>query len=170
MDFRLRLCGPDDALAVSLIGQATILETYAGLAEGSDLYGYVTNDLNVQRFGELLASERARAWVVETEVGKCVVGYALLLSPEGTDPSSTVELERFYLLYRFHGLGLGKRLMDELLAHARAKRTNHMSLRVNSQNARAIAFYERYGFEAISEEPFRAGERDYHVLVMRLAL
>jgi diamine N-acetyltransferase len=170
MDFRLRLCGPGDEKAVSLIGQATILETYAGLAEGSDLYAYVTKDLGVESVREVLTSERACTWVVETEVGKCAVGYALLLSGEGAEPFSTAELERFYLLYRFHGLGLGKRLMDEVLAYARAKRTRLMSLHVNSQNAQAIAFYERYGFEAVSAEPFRAGERDYHVLVMHLAL
>jgi diamine N-acetyltransferase len=170
MDFCLRLCGEDDAMAVSLIGQATILETYAGIADGSDLYAYVTKDLSTERFRELLGSERTRVWVVETEVRRCVVGYALLLYGEGTEPTLTAELERLYLLYRFHGLGLGKRLMDEVLAQARAKGTSLMSLRVNSQNARAIAFYERYGFETIAEEPFRAGERDYDVLVMRLSL
>ena len=170
MDFRLRRCGPGDETAVSLVAQATILETYAGLAEGSDLYTYVKKDLGVESFRNLLASERACAWVIETEVGRCAVGYALLLSGEGAEPYATTELERFYLLYRFHGLGLGKRLMDEVLAHARAKRTTLMSLRVNSQNARAIAFYKGYGFKAVAEEPFRAGERDYRVLVMHLAL
>jgi diamine N-acetyltransferase len=170
MDFRLRLCGPGDEAALSLIGQATILETYAGIAEGSDLYAYVMKDLGVESFTELLRCERSCTWVVETAVGTCAVGYALLLPGEGAEPFSTTELERFYLLYRFHGLGLGKRLMDEVLGYARAKRTRLISLRVNSQNARAIAFYERYGFETVAEEPFRAGERDYHVLVMHLAL
>jgi ribosomal protein S18 acetylase RimI-like enzyme len=157
-------------MAVSLIGQATILETYAGIAEGSDLYAYVTTALSVESVRTLLASERAMSWVVEAEVGACAVGYALLLSDEGAQPFSTAELERFYLLYRFHGLGLGKRLMTEVLAYARARQTKLVSLRVNSQNASAIAFYKHWGFETVSEEPFRAGERDYHVLVMQLAL
>jgi diamine N-acetyltransferase len=169
MEFRLRLCGPGDEMALSLIGQATILETYAGIAEGSDLYAYVMKDLGVETFRELLSSERARTWLVETTVGTCAVGYALLRFSEG-EPSSTAELERFYLLYRFHGLGLGQQLMEAVLANARTQRIRLMSLRVNSENARAITFYERYGFETVSEEPFRAGERDYRVLVMHLTL
>jgi ribosomal protein S18 acetylase RimI-like enzyme len=170
MDFQLRRCGPGDESAVSLIGQATILETYAGIAEGSDLYSYVTTGLSVESFRRLLASDRACAWIVETAVGKCAVGYALLLGGDGTEPFSVAELERLYLLYRFHGLGLGKRLMDEALSFARSKNTKSMSLRVNSLNEHAIAFYERYGFKTVSEEPFRAGERDYQVFVMQLAL
>src|SRR5579863_8300340 len=170
MDFRLRRCGPGDESAISLIGQATILETYAGIAEGSDLYAYVTKGLSVESFRALLESDRACTWVVETAVGNCAVGYALLLAGEGAEPFASAELERLYLLYRFHGLGLGKRLMDEALSFARSKNAKVMSLRVNSLNAHAIAFYERYGFKTVSEEPFRAGERDYCVLVMRLAL
>jgi len=33
----------------------------------------------------------------------------------------------------------------------------------------AIDFYSRIGFRVVGEKPFRAGERDYTVLVMRLA-
>lgn len=170
MDFRLRRCGADDATAVSLIGQATILETYAGLAEGSDLYAYVTKDLGVERFHALLADELVTAWLLEADVGKSAVGYALLLPGKGVNAETEMELERFYLLYRFHGLGLGKRMMDAVLEHARSTQAKTLSLRVNSQNARAIGFYIKYGFTTVAEEPFRAGERDYRVLVMHLAL
>jgi ribosomal protein S18 acetylase RimI-like enzyme len=170
LEFRVRRCDAGDATAISLVGQATILETYAGIAEGSDLYTYVTKDLGVETFRGLLASERACTWVVETDVGKCAVGYAMVQSGESADADSTIVLERFYLLYRFHGLGLGKRLIEEALAYARARRCRVMSLKVNAQNTRAIGFYERYGFKTVSEEPFRAGERDYRTLVMHLSL
>lgn len=58
--------------------------------------------------------------------------------------------------------------MNEVLEYARANGTRTMTLRVNSQNESAIAFYARYGFAVVSEEPFRAGERDYRVFVMQL--
>lgn len=169
MDFGLRLCVPGDEEALSLIGRATILETYAGIAEGSDLYTYANEEFGVEIFRDLLASDRARTWAIETEAGKCMVGYALVLSAEDGEAFSVSELKRLYLFYRFHGLGLGKRLMNQVLAHARASGTRVMTLRVNSQNASAIAVYERYGFTVVSEEPFRAGGRDYRVFVMHLA-
>jgi ribosomal protein S18 acetylase RimI-like enzyme len=170
VEFNLRLCAPGDETAVSLIGQATILETYAGVAEGADLYVYASKELSVEEFRRLLSSDRSRIWVVETGVGNCAVGYALARSTEEGELFSMSELTRLYVLYRFHGLGLGTMLMNEVLAHASANRTRVMTLRVHSQNDRAIRFYERYGFKVISEEPLRAGERDYRVLVMQLAL
>jgi ribosomal protein S18 acetylase RimI-like enzyme len=170
LEFRVRRCDADDATAISLLCQATILETYAGIAEGSDLYAYITKDLGTDTFRELLASERACTWVVETEIGKCAIGYAMVLSGEGDHPFSTIVLERLYLLYRFHGLRLGKRLLEEALAFARTRRSGLMSLKVNAQNTQAIGFYKRFGFVTVSEEPFRAGERDYRTLVMHLVL
>jgi ribosomal protein S18 acetylase RimI-like enzyme len=169
VEFDLRLYGPGDEIAVSLISQATILETYAGLAESADVYAYVSSELTVETFRDLLSSDRARIWALEAVIGKCVVGYALALSGEEGEPFSTTELKRLYLLYRFHGLGLGKRLMNEVLAHAHANRTRVITLRVHSQNERAIYFYERYGFKVVSEEAYRAGERDYLSFVMELA-
>ena len=94
----------------------------------------------------------------------------MVLFGEGADAVSTTVLERLYLLYRFHGLGLGRRLMEEALAYARARESKVMSLKVNAQNTKSIDFDERYGFKTVSEEPFRAGDRDYRTLVMHLSL
>jgi ribosomal protein S18 acetylase RimI-like enzyme len=56
--------------------------------------------------------------------------------------------------------------MDAALADAEASGTRQMTLRVNAQNANSISFYERYGFSSVAEEAFRAGKRNYRVLVM----
>jgi ribosomal protein S18 acetylase RimI-like enzyme len=169
VEFVVRLCGSGDEEALSLVGQGTILETYAGITEGADLYEYVANKLSVESFRKTLAGDSARAWLVETEVGRCAVGYALVLPCDDAATFEKMELERLYVFYRFHGLGLGKRVMDEVLAFARTRATKVVSLRVNAQNTQSIAFYERYGFKTVSEEPFRAGDREYRVLVMELS-
>jgi hypothetical protein len=108
VDFVLRLCGPGDEKAVSLISQATILETYAGFAEGTDLHTYVSEELGVEKIRELLSSDRARIWALEAGVGKCMVGYAVAVSAEECEPFSMTELKRLYLFHRFHGLGLAR--------------------------------------------------------------
>jgi diamine N-acetyltransferase len=170
VEFLIRLCGPGDEEAVSLINQATILETYAGLSKGTDLVVYVSNELSVDVFKRMLSSERVRVWTVETIVGGCTVGCAVVLSEEGGEPFSTMKLERLYIFYRFHGQGLGKKLMNEVLSFARQRKTNTISLRVHAENAHAIGFYEHYGFKATGSEMFHAGEGSYRVLVMQLAL
>ena len=170
MEFTVRRCGPGDEAAVSLIGQATILETYAGLTDGNDLVEYVRRELSSEAFREILASDRARVWVAETSVGRCMAGYAVALSEEDGEPFAAIELKRLYLFHRFHGIGLGKRLMDEVLAFAREKGTRSIRLQVHSKNGNAIEFYERYGFEAVGEELFRAGTGEYRVVNMQLRL
>lgn len=169
MEFTVRVCEPGDEAVVSLIGQATTLETYAGVTEGSDLIEFVREELSVEAFREILADVGARVWVAETSIGRCVVGYAVARS-EDSEPFVTMELKRLYLLYRFRGLGLGKRLMGEVLAFAREKKARAIRLQVQLENVDAIGFYDRYGFEVVGEELFRAGTGEYRVLAMRLRL
>jgi hypothetical protein len=45
MEFSTRLCKPGDEQALSLVGQATILETYAGLSDGDDLIKYAAAEM-----------------------------------------------------------------------------------------------------------------------------
>lgn len=78
--------------------------------------------------------------------------------------------KRLYLLYRFHRNGLGQLLMNEVLAAGRQSRVVKLFLKVQDANQSAIDFYLHNGFRVVGEEPFRAGTRDYKVLVMRLAL
>ncbi|MBN2117957.1 MAG: GNAT family N-acetyltransferase [Anaerolineales bacterium] len=60
------------------------------------------------------------------------------------------ELKRVWLLFEYHGQGLGYRMMQELLSFARAKGYKRMRLETDQghQN-RAFEFYKRLGFYEI---------------------
>jgi len=60
------------------------------------------------------------------------------------------ELKRVWLLFDYHGKGLGYRMMQELLSFARQKGYSRMRLETDQvhQN-RAFEFYERVGFYEI---------------------
>ena len=76
-----------------------------------------------------------------------IVGYcshALLAANE-------VKLEQLYLLPALHGLGLGKRMMVHIEAHARALGRDMLVLQVNKQNTKAASVYLRAGFEVREE-------------------
>jgi hypothetical protein len=62
MELTTRLCGPGDEQALSLVHQATILETYAGITDGGDVIKYVTTELSVTDFTRIVASDRVCAW------------------------------------------------------------------------------------------------------------
>jgi len=62
----------------------------------------------------------------------------------------TCELKRLWLLFEYHGQGLGYRMMQALLSFARAKGYRRMRLETDQghQN-RAFEFYKRLGFYEI---------------------
>lgn len=51
------------------------------------------------------------------------------------------------VLKDFWGLGIGSKLMDELISFARSKDIEIITLEVRSDNDRAIRLYEKFGFE-----------------------
>jgi ribosomal protein S18 acetylase RimI-like enzyme len=146
MEFTTRLCRSGDEQALSLVAQATILETYAGITDGRDLVQYVTAELSVADFSAMMASDRVRVWIAETVAGECAVGYAVTVSDEGAKPFSSFELKRLYIFYRFHGKGLGGRLMEDVLSFARQLKSEKIWLQVHEANTHAIEFYKRFGF------------------------
>jgi diamine N-acetyltransferase len=170
MEFATRLCRPGDEQALSLVGQATILETYAGITDGDDLVKYANAELSVADFSRIVASDHMRAWIAETIAGKCAVGYAVAVSDENAESFSSFELKRLYVFYRFHGNGLGRRLMEDVLSIAKQMKSENIWLQVHEANNHAIKFYERFGFVQTGADLFRAGEGSYRVLTMSLSL
>lgn len=170
MELTTRVCRPGDEQALSLVAQATTMETYVGVTEGGDLIQFVTAELSVTDFTLILASESARTWIAETITGKCPVGYALAVSDEGTKSFSSFELKRLYVFHRFHGHGLGKRLMEDVLAFAQNMQSEMIWLQVHEANNHAIEFYKRFGFVQTGTDLFRAGAGSYRVLNLALSL
>lgn len=69
------------------------------------------------------------------------------LRPESGD---TCELKRLYVRPAFRATGLGRQLMDRMLAEARGAGYRHMRLdTVVGKMDKAIAMYRRYGFKEI---------------------
>lgn len=81
-----------------------------------------------------------------------------------------MELKRIYLLNRFHGTGLGGRLMATALDSAAHAGFTRMLLGVFGGNARAIAFYARQGYVEAGVRKFRVGANEYDDLVLARAL
>jgi ribosomal protein S18 acetylase RimI-like enzyme len=111
-----------------------------------------------------------RTWIAETTVGKCPVGYALGVSDEHAKSFSSFELKRLYLFHRFHGNGLGKRLMQDVLLFAKHMNSESIWLQVHEANIHAIEFYKRFAFVQTGADLFRAGKGSYRVLTLRLTL
>ncbi len=156
-EIALRLCVPGDEEALALVGAATFLETFAGLLSGPDILAHC----RVQH-----AAAQYAAWVADANYRLCLaevhgapVGFAVL-SPADLPVAVTpedIELKRIYLLHRFQGGGLGRRLLEWSVAQARSLKKKRLLLGVKADNTAALAFYDRVGFTRIGERKFLVG-------------
>lgn len=168
----IRRAGPGDEDALALVGQASFLETFAGILDGVAIVEHCRKAHAAAQYREWLADPDAAIWLAETAAGSAPVGYAVVARPQlpGADAERDLELKRIYLLSRFHGTGTGKRLMAQAVEFATAAGADRLLLGVYSGNEAAIAFYLRQGFVHFNQRQFNVGGRLYQDHVLSLAL
>lgn len=69
------------------------------------------------------------------------------------------EIGPFFVAPVHHGTGIASAIMDAIVAHARHAKVARLELYVESQNARALAFYQKHGFtiQATVKDAVRIG-------------
>jgi len=169
----IRRCVPGEEVALSIVGQATFLDAFAGVLSGNDIVGHCVRQHSSQKYAEWLRDPDSAIWIAEIEPDRAPGGYLVLTKPDLplTDiTASDTEVKRVYLLSRFRGTGLGKRLMQEAEAFARSRALRRLLLGVYSRNNRAISFYEKLGYKRVGERPFTVGDSTYHDYIFALSL
>ena len=173
VDVRVRAARAGDEAALSLLGGATFLESYAHLLPVTDIIGHVGRQHAAVVYERWLADPACRCWLAEHLPGCAPVGYAVLTPPDLPLPDlapGDLEIRRIYLLHRFHRAGLGRRLMDEVITHGRNVAARRLLLGVYSRNDAALAFYGRLGFAQVGTRQFRVGANDYFDYILSLDL
>jgi DNA-binding MarR family transcriptional regulator/GNAT superfamily N-acetyltransferase len=117
--------------------------TYEGLV-AEILAGFVKNH----------DDRRERAWVAERD-GQ-IVGSVFLM--RGSD--EVAKLRLLYVEPSARGLGLGKRLVDECIAFARAKGYEKLTLWTNDCLVSARRIYQAAGFQLVKQEKHRSFGKD----------
>jgi len=160
-----RHAGPGDALALSVLGSATFLASFAHDHPGDALIAHVAKAHGVTYYEAALADPRQIALIGETPLG-APVGYALLTPPDlpvGTGPGD-IELKRIYLLGPWQG-GNGDAIMKLVIAEATGRDADRLLLAVYPQNEKARRFYARHGFAQIGEMTFMVGDVPFRDLI-----
>ncbi len=70
--------------------------------------------------------------------------------------AETAQLRLFLLVPEARGLGLGKRLLSDCMAHARARGFARMVLWTHESHRAACALYRRFGWRLVRSEPKRS--------------
>ena len=175
---------PADAAALAELAAATFpLACPPGVTE-ADIAEFVSLHLTPERFAEYIGDPaRYHLLAVRGEDGR-LEAYTLSVLPRsaGEGPYAedvaalipfcpVIELSKFYVRPQWHGSGLSaflmRRLLDELLAPGAAPALGAEGvaagvwLGTNARNGRALAFYQRVGFEVMGPRRFTVGH-DVH--------
>jgi ribosomal protein S18 acetylase RimI-like enzyme len=170
---RIRRCALGDEVALSIVGQASFLDTFAGILSGKDILGHCVRQHSSEKYAGWLRDRESAVWIAEVEPGQAPVGYLVLTKPDlplADISPDDAEVKRVYLLSRFRGAGLGGRLMLEAESDARIRGVRRLLLGVYSGNSAAISFYERLGYKQVGERSFTVGENTYHDFILAMSL
>ncbi|WP_068877259.1 MULTISPECIES: GNAT family N-acetyltransferase [unclassified Phenylobacterium] len=173
MQIDIRPCGPQDAGALALVGQATFLETYATVLPAADILAHCSHEHGEARYAAWLAQPGTyRFWAAGVAGLGAAVGYVMLCPPDLPVPTGPgdLEIKRIYLLSRFQGGGVGARLMATAIDAAKTLGARRVLLGVYGENASAIAFYARQGFAEAGVRKFQVGANTYDDLVLARAV
>ena len=173
IDVQLRRCTPADAPALALAGQATFLETFAGILPGPAIVAHCARAHSAAQYDAWLADPAYRMWLAEAGNGAAPVGI-MVVGPAELDVADLsqrdLELKRIYLLSRFHGGGVGRQLLHEALNYCRERGAARLLLGVYAKNDAAIGFYQRCGFTKVGTRKFKVGEQYFDDFIMGLPL
>jgi diamine N-acetyltransferase len=162
VSWTLRRASLADVDTLALVGAATFLETFAGILEGPAIVAHCRREHDPDAYRRYLDGG-ATAWLAEAAEGAAPIGYAMIarpMLPEAIVREGDLELKRIYTLSRFHGGGVGGRLMHEAVAQVRTLGAQRLLLGVYAGNARALAFYAKHGFAQVGRRMFRVGNTD----------
>lgn len=156
-----------DAAALSILGSATFLASFAHDHPGNALLAHIRTAHGEAYYRAALAHPACTVLIGETPLG-APVGYALITQPDlpiATQDGRDLELKRIYLLGGWQGGGNGDMAMELVIANARARRADRLLLAVYPQNDRARRFYARHGFKQIGEMTFMVGDVPFRDLI-----
>lgn len=159
---------PDDLKALSALARETFLATFTHYDDRSEVERHLEDICSEAYFSVMLA--RGDVLLLARD-GEALVGYAkagqLDLPVENPDPSHG-EIHRLYVAPSHHGAGVGRLLMDAMLAALAARDAATVYLGVWEHNLRAQRFYTRYGFTPVGGYVYPVGRyRDNEIIMAR---
>lgn len=172
----IRTATTDDAGRLAELAAVTFPLACPPGSPPEDIAAHLANTLSPDNFRAYLADPAVTVLVMDAD-GE-LRGYSLLVARPAEDPNVAAvltelpctELSKCYVHPDHHGLGAAAELMHASIGSAAASGARGLWLGVNSQNARAIRFYEKSGFRRVGTKSFKLGSTVENDFVMERGL
>ena len=168
-----RTATADDAATLATLAAATFALACPPGTAPEHIDAFIAEHFTLDRFTGYL-SDHGRALRLLVDDDGTAIGYTMLVFGDPNDPDvlaavthrPTAELSKLYVLPASHGAGGARMLMEATLDDARSRGARSVWLGVNQQNARAIRFYGKSGFEVVGTKTFLVGPERHDDFVM----
>jgi ribosomal protein S18 acetylase RimI-like enzyme len=164
MEITIQKAKPTDKDVLLTLSKQTFIDTYYHLNKPENIDDYIASHFNLHQIEIDLADHNNLfyiAWLDEKAVGYFKLRWK---TPEELAEHKVIEIERIYVDKRFQGKKTGKALMQKAIDTAKELDCNYVWLGVWNQNANALAFYKKQGFEIFGTHVFMMGseaQEDY---------
>ena len=167
----IRRATTEDAALLATLAASTFYDTFAADNTPQDMGEYMASAYGDAAQRAELADPRHTVFLAERDGEP--IGFAMLREgppPDGVRDTDSIEIMRLYAVKRFIGGGVGATLMQRCLDEAASRGKSTIWLGVWEHNAKAIAFYRRWGFTAVGTQPFIVGRdrQTDHVMARRV--
>ncbi|MFM7706731.1 MAG: GNAT family N-acetyltransferase [Gammaproteobacteria bacterium] len=160
-----------DAALVAALAEQTFREAFSAQNPPEQMDRHCRENFGVDIQAQEIAAPDRLTLLIESQ-GRAA-GFAQLrwdTPPEVVSATAPGEIQRFYLLQKFHGAGLAATLMSACLEMLRTRGSDVAWLGVWEENPRAIAFYRKQGFVEVGRKVFMVGTDPQRDLVMARTL
>jgi diamine N-acetyltransferase len=170
-NLKIRQATIEDLAALQAIGRVTFSESYSDGNTEENMAAYLAEGFSEGKLKTELQNENSQFYFAEKDgeiIGYLKVNFGNAQS-EKEDPNS-IEIERIYVLQKYHGKKVGAFLYEQALAIAKARKSPYLWLGVWEINPRAIRFYEKNGFVEYGEHIFQLGDDAQRDILMKKML
>lgn len=155
----IRPIQPSDNAAIAHIIRTALTEF------GANKPGTVFYDDTTDHLFELFASTPKSGYFIAEKDGE-IVGGAGYFPTEGL-PEKTCELVKMYLNASVRGMGLGRKMIDYVLASAKAAGYEEVYLETMPELNKAVKVYEQFGFHYLQGPMGNSGHNGCDIWMLR---
>jgi GNAT superfamily N-acetyltransferase len=145
-EIRIRRPGPADAAGIAEVHVATWQSAYTGIFP-DDFLSAMSVEHRTEVWNRILEEAADGVGLHVAVAGSRIVGFAHGGPSRDTDAGDAAEVYAVYVLPEYWGTGVGRALLDVLVAELTAGAAPEATLWVLEPNHRARAFYEREGWK-----------------------
>ena len=162
MEIIIRKAELNDLNNLAVLKQQVWISTYATEGLVNEFSSYVLSEYSVDNVRTSI-TDKNKLTLIATYNNALVGCVEILLTPQSPlkEIEPSIEISSLYVLERFQGLGIGKKLLVKCLNQIKQRNHNKIWLTVYYKNQKAINFYLRQNFNHIGEMDFLLGDEKH---------